>query len=137
MKKQMGSAIALLAFSLVSHAASQSALDGQWTLMDRVCTDGQSAQDRFQIGRDTIEITITGNQLQTRQVIENKVYADTGLLTMKGRQLEIQQDHDGVVTRAVFTLSLNKNELILFTFGFGKGGSCAEGAGLLTILQRR
>jgi|GEM_PF-4818828 len=137
MKKQITTAIAFMMLALSANASppTPASLDGQWALTERVCTDGQPPFDRFQVGRDTMELTITGNLYEAQSLIENKLELLKGTISLKYRQIQFQSS-SGKTTKLIFHLS-NSNELILFSAGFKENGSCAQGEGLMNILKKK
>lgn len=138
MKKQTLNTIlglAVLGCSPAAHASGVQDLQGTWIVIDRVCTDGNRAQDRVQLGRDSIEFTVSGNQIQIRKRIEGVEYSQSGQLMTSERQLVTTQS-DGTVHSMLY-MAGKGNELALISAKFGQGGSCAEGEALMTVLRKK
>ena len=113
--------------------ASSSVVDGRWGLVDRVCTDGKAAHDSFQLGRDSMVLTIADGRLQILTKVENDTETSTGVVDLGGRFFSFKMEN-GSEAKFIFSIS-NKKELLLFSAGFEDGGSCDQGQALLNVFE--
>lgn len=130
------SILGLLALMACTAQAKSSTVDlnGVWSIAERVCTDGQPASDRFQLGRDKLEFTINGSAMKLDMTIENEVYSRAGTVAATKSLITTSSDQ-GVETQG-YVLSKN-DELVLVSAGFGQRGTCNEGQALLSIFKRK
>jgi len=138
MKKHLFNAIAAVIFwgaSQFALASSIQDIQGTWSVIDRICTDGNRAHDRFQLGRDSVEFTISGNQMRAVITIDGVVEIKSGNVILSERQL-VTTDKDGGVNSMLYEVGKD-NELVLINAKFGKGGSCAEGEALMTVFRKK
>lgn len=135
MKKQLA-LIMLTMSALISNSHSKEKnIDGNWILKERICSDGMTPNDNFQIHRDRLQIIFSGNHYMSQLVIESKLYSSTGELKINGNELTTISK-DGIKSRAFFTLTLN-GELNLYSYGFHEGGSCLEGESLKQVFHKQ
>lgn len=108
--------------------------DGTWTISERNCSDGKPANDRYDLTRDSMILTLNAN----RGVLEVRIDGETqtarvGLdpLTEKMNS----QSSDGKWQQTPFQL-LDAETLIFISEGFGPGGSCAIGQKLYSTFKK-
>lgn len=125
---------ALLTANTTFAKQSLSNLEGKWELSARVCTDGQSANDRFVMGRDKIILNLKGNILKTSVIIQGEATSESASIAAS-QYLITTLTEIGKASTFGYTIS-NKNELVLVSAGFEKGGTCNEGQALLSIFKK-
>lgn len=113
----------------VAHAAPAD-LVGQWEINQRYCSDGLPANDAFTIGRDTMTLNMTKTEITTAvtYVDQGQSYNQNNFYTANDNY--IYSNQTGKTQSAPYAIT-NKNELLLISAGFGKGGTCNEGQALI------
>lgn len=130
-------------------------VNGVWSVTDRICSDLVSihpANDRFQLGRDSMTIEIKDNHGSVETIIEGVSYYK-GFYVDQDRSFfcgELQRNGRGGF-EVSFPGKINYkfdpnyenpkaptdyNKLILMSGDFGKNGSCLPNETLFTILKR-
>lgn len=136
--KAIISTLGLLVMTSGSAAQAKSnpaELIGQWTIADRVCTDGQATNDGFQLEKDSLELSIEKNSINIDMRVENEIYPSTFSFDATESVMSLTDSRGDVET---FEYSFNaSNELVLISTGFGSGGTCNEGQSLLSIFKRK
>jgi hypothetical protein len=117
-----------------AHAVTHGTFDGQWDVTDRVCEDTVSRtppQDRFVSGRDTMVITVTGED----GTVDTTIDGERWVIGFRVDQMQQQIYSLNGEKDAGYHID-NSNQITMFTGNFGPGGSC-YGRLLLTTLVRK
>jgi hypothetical protein len=138
MKKQITNAMAVMAIlgSSTFAVAGIQDIQGTWELASRRCTDGSSGQDRFQLGRDSLELVIAGSSLKSTVRVDGRTYNDGGNMLTGEHEIFIFDENGHPHGTFLYTLT-NRNELVLFGAGFSKGGTCPQGEGIMQVFKRK
>lgn len=115
----LGSAFALAQNSPKAFATYQ----GTWTLTERVCSDGKPANDRYDLTRDSMTLTLTANRGRFDLRVNGEAQALPVGIDLRTEQIYLK-DSDGKWQWTHFAL-FDAETLILITDGFGERGSCA------------
>lgn len=120
------SLVALFTFNVFGAVSDVS---GQWQIQDRFCSDGQKAQDAFELNRDSIDLNIIGE-------------SGTVVVTIDGRQttyeISLNYVSGQILWEDSFSLfDLKNDKLIIYSGGFGIGGTCLPGSDLTTVFSHR
>jgi hypothetical protein len=120
---------------LVSHAAIAAMPgEGTWIVTQRLCSYGQVAKDAFEMGRDSMELSIAGDVAQITTVVDGKRNVTAALADQLHEQL-VAKNQDGTLEVIPYAISPYQG-LVLSTSGFSDGGSCEKGQTLKTAFTK-
>jgi hypothetical protein len=138
MKNQITKALIAFAILAPSQAAfaDLASLQGSWVGTDRICTSGEAPQDNFKPGRDTMELTVSGTSVQATEEINGKSYQEQQTIVSLSEHSLQMIGKKGKSQTILYEVGAH-NELVFISADFGQGGSCPQGEGLMTVLQKK
>lgn len=132
------SILALCIFATPALAETLEESVGTWTVIARNCSDGSPADDRFVLGRDLMELTITPTKLGAwnEAALYTRIEEETHYIKGTGGESTLTFER---ANRKKETLTFNIFggwKMAITSTGFGEGGTCKQGESLTTLLQR-
>ncbi len=128
----------LLSFAITAMLASSAfalpSANGSWSVTSRICSDGSPADDRFELGKDTLVLTIYGHIVIISVKFLNGRLVNIGEIDQVAKTISVF-DSEGTLDISSYELS-DQNELTLISTHFGEGGSCLSGETLYSVFER-
>ena len=79
----------LLSASSIASASASSGVEGAWSLSNRVCTQGEAAQDNFILGRDNMLIQFKDGAFAFANRINGMAYSGEGIVSVTPTQIRV------------------------------------------------